>query len=89
MKKFLGNTRRFLGHLDKAQRIQSLGIISLMFVVSAVELIGLGIIIPVAAILMDDSAYNSDGFLRDVWLSAGSPDRPTFTLIAVIAIVFT
>jgi ABC-type bacteriocin/lantibiotic exporter with double-glycine peptidase domain len=89
LKKFLGNTRRFLGHLDKAQRIQSLGIISLMFVVSAVELIGLGIIIPVAAILMDDSAYNSDGFLRDVWLSAGSPDRPTFTLIAVIAIVFT
>lgn len=89
MRSFLRNVRSFVIQLDKSQRRQSFGIIIFMIFVSVVELIGLGIIIPVAAILMDANAISSAGFIRDVWLSLGSPDRTTFTILGVIAIVLT
>lgn len=89
MKSFLRNTKRFLVHLDKRQRRQSIGIMMFMFLVSAVELLGIGIVIPVAAILMDQSATSAQGFVRDVWLSLGAPDHTTFTFLGVSAIVLT
>jgi ABC-type multidrug transport system fused ATPase/permease subunit len=89
MKSFLRNTKRFLVHLDKRQRRQSIGIILFIILVSGVELLGLGIVIPVAAILMDETATSAQGFIRDVWLALGAPDHTTFTLLGVSAIVLT
>jgi ABC-type multidrug transport system fused ATPase/permease subunit len=87
MKSFLRNTKRFLVHLDKRRRRQSIGIILFMILVSGVELLGLGIVIPVAAILMDETATSAQGLIRDVWLALGAPDHTTFTLLGVSAIV--
>ena len=73
--------------LDKKQKKTMAGLVLLMIVGAALQTAGVGMILPVVSLVLDQEALYEEGLLNDmfVWIGGGSQIR--FTVIIMLALI--
>ena len=73
--------------LDKKQKKTMAGLVLLMIVGAALQTAGVGMILPVVSLVLDQEALYEEGLLNDmfVWIGGGSQIR--FTVIVMLALI--
>lgn len=73
--------------LDKKQKKTMVGLVALMIVGAALQTAGVGMILPVVSLVMDQDALHKVGFLHDMFLLIGGGSEVRFTIIVMLALI--
>lgn len=73
--------------LDKAQKRTMGWLLVLMVISAALQTLGVGMILPVVQIVMDEEAVSRPGMLHDVYLLLGGGSELRFMILVMLALV--
>ncbi len=73
--------------LDKKQKKTMASLTILMVVGAALQTAGVGMILPVVSLVMDQQALHKEGLLHDVFQAVGNGSQTRFTIMVMVALI--
>ncbi len=73
--------------LDKKQKKTMAGLVLLMIVGAALQTAGVGMILPVVSLVLDQDALYEEGLLNDMFVLIGGGSQIRFTVIVMLALI--